>query len=140
MTVARSQLVDVNATAWYHVISKTVRGAFLPGDDRKMELETRLEELTTLFAIDIAGYGVLETHLHLLVRLSPERAATWSDEEVVRCWGRLVPPRGKDRKPFHQRDLGPAKAGRPGVCPAGPPATGGSHAGSRSASRSRWRA
>ena len=31
MTVARSQLVDVNVTPWYHVISKTVRGAWLLG-------------------------------------------------------------------------------------------------------------
>ena len=28
MTVACAQLVDVSVTPWYHVISKTVRGAF----------------------------------------------------------------------------------------------------------------
>lgn len=55
MTVARSQLVDVNLTPWHHVISKTVRGAFLLGEERKKWLETRLEELTAIFAIDIAG-------------------------------------------------------------------------------------
>ncbi len=43
---------------------------------------------------------MFESHLHLLVRLSPERAETWSEEEVVRRWGRLFPPRGKDRKPL----------------------------------------
>jgi hypothetical protein len=36
MAVARSQLVGVNVIPWYRVISKTVRGAFLLGDDRKM--------------------------------------------------------------------------------------------------------
>ena len=34
------------------------------------------------------------------MRLSPERAAEWSDEEVVRRWARLFPPRGKNRKPL----------------------------------------
>ena len=100
MTVARSQLVDVHMTPWYHVISKTVRGAFLLGEERKKWLETRLEELTDAFAIDLPGFWLLESHLHWLLRLSPERAATWSEEEVVRRWGRLFPPRGKDRKPL----------------------------------------
>ena len=66
MTVARSDLVDVNVTRWYHVISKTVRGAFLLGEgeeDRKQWIEERLEELTQIFAIDVAGYTVLDSHL-----------------------------------------------------------------------------
>ena len=103
MTVARSQLVDVEVTPWYHVISKTVRGAFLLAqgeEDRKRWLEKRLEELARCFAVEVAGFAVLDNHLHLLVRICPERAASWSDEEVVRRWGRLFPPRGKDRKPL----------------------------------------
>ncbi len=42
MTVARTQLVDVSVTPWYHVISKTVRGARLLCDselDRHRELD-----------------------------------------------------------------------------------------------------
>ncbi len=42
---------------------------------------------------------MLDNHLHLLVRLDPDVAAAWSDEEVVRRWGRLFPPRNKSRKP-----------------------------------------
>ncbi|MCL4191441.1 MAG: hypothetical protein KJZ87_06815 [Thermoguttaceae bacterium] len=102
MTVARSQLVDVDITPWYHVISKTVRGAFLLADgaeDRKLWLEKRLEELSGCFAVEVAGFAILDNHLHVLVRLCPERLASWSDKEVVRRWGRLFPPRGKDRKP-----------------------------------------
>ena len=39
MTVARSKLVDVFVTPWYHVLSKVVRGAFLLREgefDRKL--------------------------------------------------------------------------------------------------------
>ena len=38
--------------------------------------------------------------LHILVRLDPDIAAAWSDEEVVRRWGRLFPPRDKSRRPM----------------------------------------
>ena len=103
MTVARSKLVDVAVTPWYHVISKTVRGAFLlaEGDsDRKQWIEDRLKELSTLFAVEVGGFAVLDNHLHVLVRLEPERIREWSDEDVVGRWGELFPPRGKDRTPL----------------------------------------
>jgi REP element-mobilizing transposase RayT len=103
MTVARSQLVDVNVTPWYHVISTTVRGACLLGEgpqDRKQWIENRLEELSRVFAIEIAGYAVMDNHLHVLVRLCPEVASSWTDEEVVRRWAVLFPPRGANRAPL----------------------------------------
>ena len=103
MTVARSEIVDVSVTPWYHVISKTVRGAFLlaEGDqDRKEWIENRLKTLSKIFAVEVAGFAILDNHLHVLVRLEPERARNWSNEEVVRKWGKLFPPRGKDRKPL----------------------------------------
>ena len=103
MTVARSQLVDVNVTPWYHVISRTVRGAFLLGqgqEDRKQWIEDRLEELSRVFAIEIAGFAVLDNHLHILVRLCPEAASAWTDEEVLRRWAAVFPPRGPDRSPL----------------------------------------
>ena len=42
----------------------------------------------------------MDNHLHVLVRLDPEVAEDWSDDEVVRRWGRLYPPRDKSRKPL----------------------------------------
>lgn len=103
MTVPRSQLVDVHVTPWYHVISKTVRGARLLGqgqEDRKQWIEDRLEELSQVFAIEIAGFAVLDNHLHVLLRLCPEIVSTWTDEEVVRRWASVFPPRGLDRAPL----------------------------------------
>ena len=46
MTIARSQLVDVSVTRWYHCISRCVRRAFLLGEgdqDRKEWIEDRLQ-------------------------------------------------------------------------------------------------
>ena len=102
MTIPRSLLVDVAVTPWYHVISKTVRGAFLLAEgesDRKQWIEDRLQELANLFAIEVAGFAVLDNHLHILLKLEPETASDWSDEDVVRRWGKLYPPRGKNREP-----------------------------------------
>jgi REP element-mobilizing transposase RayT len=68
MTAARSKLVDMNVTPWYHVISRTVRGASLLGrgpEDRKQWIEDRLEELSRVFAVEIAGFAVLDNHLHI---------------------------------------------------------------------------
>ena len=38
--------------------------------------------------------------MHLLVRLDPALGQAWTDEEVVRRWGRLFPPRDKARQPL----------------------------------------
>ena len=46
----------------------------------------------------------MDNHLHVLLRLDPEVADGWSDEEVVRRWGRLFPPRDKSRQPLPVTD------------------------------------
>ena len=101
MTIARAQLVDPSMTRWYHCITRCVRRAFLLGEggfDRKQWIEDRLKELAGIFSISVAGFSVLDNHLHVLVRIDPATADGWSDEEVVRRWGRLFPPRGAGRK------------------------------------------
>lgn len=101
MTTARKDLVDVNVTRWYHCISRCVRQAFILadelGNDRKQWIENRLELLAANFAIGVAGFAVLDNHLHVLVRLAPEDADAWSDEEVVRRWMAVYPPTTLDR-------------------------------------------
>ena len=68
--------------------------------DRKEWIELRLQELADIFAVAVGGFSVMDNHLHVLVRLDPDLATDWSDEEVVRRWGRLFPPRDKSRKPL----------------------------------------
>ncbi|HHM11945.1 MAG TPA: transposase [Planctomycetaceae bacterium] len=99
MTKARKDIVDVNVTRYYHCISECVRQAALCGngfEHRKEWIESRLEELSHAFAIGICGYAVMDNHLHTLVKLEPERAEEWSDEEVVRRWMIVYPPSGVD--------------------------------------------
>lgn len=107
MTMARSRLVDPSVTRWYHCVTRCVRRAFLLGDEkynRKEWIENRLEELADCFAVAVGGFSVMNNHLHVLLRLDPNVAAAWSDEEVVRRWGRLCPPRDKSRQPLPVSD------------------------------------
>jgi REP element-mobilizing transposase RayT len=103
MTMARAHLVDVDVTRWYHCITRCVRRAFLLSEgplNRKQWIENRLKELAEIFAISVGGFSVMDNHLHVLVRLDPEVTSGWSDEDVVRRWGRLFPPRDKLRQPL----------------------------------------
>ena len=104
MTTARSKLVDLSATRWYHCISRCVRGARLledsggPPGNRKRWIENRLQELNAIFAVSVGGFAALDNHLHVLVRLDPDDAHSWDAREVVERWSLLCPLRGKDGK------------------------------------------
>ena len=107
MTIARRELINPAIARWYHCISECVRGALLLKNgktDRKEQLENRIEELADIFAVGVGGYSVMNTHLHLLLRLEPDIAAGWTDEEVVRRWGRLYSPRDRSRQPVPVSD------------------------------------
>jgi len=99
MTTARSQLVDLDVTLYYHCISRCVRRAFLCGDGfehRRQWIEDRIEMLAGHFAVSVCGFSVMGNHLHLLVRLDPNTADAWSSEEVARRWLAVYPPRTAD--------------------------------------------
>ncbi len=83
MATPRSMLVDESVTPWYHCISRCVRQAFLCGhgaEDRKAWIERRIRELVDTFAIECAGFAVLDNHFHVLLRLDSPRARDWSNE------------------------------------------------------------
>ena len=98
MPIARKELVSLDATPYYHVVSRCVRRAFLCGTDhfsgqsyehRKQWILERLTELSTIFAVDICAYAIMSNHLHLVVRLNPESAAEWSESAIMERWERL---------------------------------------------------
>ncbi|AJF07632.1 transposase [Geoalkalibacter subterraneus] len=98
MTMPRSNLVSLSDTPWYHVVSRCVRRAYLCGEDyssgknfehRRGWIESRICELSSIFAIDVAAYAVMSNHYHIVVRIDAERAAGWGDEEVLARWTRI---------------------------------------------------
>jgi len=98
MTRPRSALVSLEATPYYHCISRCVRRAYLCGmdrysgrsfDHRKPWLLERLALLSSIFAIDIAAYAIMSNHFHLVLHIDRARALSWSDDEVLHRWTRL---------------------------------------------------
>lgn len=106
---ARRQIVDESVVGVYHCVARCVRRAFLCGvdrysgqnfDHRKIWIRKRLEELAGIVAVDVLGFSVMSNHLHVMLRIRPDVAAGWSDEEVARRWWRLHPgQRNEDGTP-----------------------------------------
>jgi REP element-mobilizing transposase RayT len=98
MTQPRSALISLEATPYYHCISRCVRRAWLCGQDketgrsfdhRKPWLVERFRFLGDIFAINIAAYAVMSNHYHLVLHIDAERVRLWSTDEVVARWLRL---------------------------------------------------
>jgi REP element-mobilizing transposase RayT len=108
VTISRAKLINPEVTRWYHCISRCVRRAYLFGEgnedaaglNRKAWMEERLRFLNSLFAVSVAGFAVLDNHLHTLVRMDLADAKQWSPSEVVRRWLVLFPPRDRKRLPI----------------------------------------
>jgi REP element-mobilizing transposase RayT len=98
MPKPRAQLVSLEATPYYHCISRCVRRAFLCGNDsltgksfdhRKQWIVDRLKQLTDIFAVDICSYGLMSNHFHVILHIDRERARAWSEEQVAARYERL---------------------------------------------------
>ena len=94
-TPSRNQLVSLADTPYYHVVSRCVRRAYLCGTDpltgqnyahRRQWIENRIRILSSLFAIDICAYAVMSNHLHLAVKICPQKLENLSNEEIVERW------------------------------------------------------
>ncbi|MCU7948140.1 MAG: transposase, partial [Candidatus Thiodiazotropha sp. (ex Cardiolucina cf. quadrata)] len=86
MPKPRKALISLEATPYYHCISRCVRRAFLCGDDafsgksfehRREWIQTRLFELADIFAIDLCGYAIMSNHVHLVLFVDQQVAVGW---------------------------------------------------------------
>jgi hypothetical protein len=84
--------VSLEATSFYHCISRCVRCAWLCGDDPdtgesfehrlKWVLE-RLRQLSEIFEIDICAYAILSNHYHVVLHVDCDKAKEWSERQVI---------------------------------------------------------
>ena len=98
MPKPRKALVSLEATPYYHCISRCVRRAFLCGEDvhsgrsfehRRQWIQDRMQLLSQIFALDICAYAVMSNHYHVVMHVDRERAQSWDDAEVLRRWHQL---------------------------------------------------
>jgi REP element-mobilizing transposase RayT len=98
----RCQIVTSEEVGVYHCVARCVRRSFLCGVDpttghdyehRKEWIRQRLQQLASIFAIDVCGYAVMSNHLHLVLRARPDLVEDWADAEIALRWKRLFPPR-----------------------------------------------
>ena len=91
----RKSLISLDSTPYYHCVSRCVRRAFLCGIDqltgrsyehRRGWIEERLLALPRAFAIDICAYAVMHNHTHVVLYIDTDRAANWSQREVIEQW------------------------------------------------------
>ncbi len=120
MPRARKYLISVADTPYYHVTSRCVRRAFLCGVDRfsgqsyehrRDWIEARIRLLSSLFTVEIAAYAVMSNHYHLVVRLAPDEARSWSGDEVLNRWctlfkGPLLVQRFRAGEPLSSAERG----------------------------------
>ena len=98
MTRPRKALISLADTPYYHVTSRCVRRAFLCGIDhysgknyehRRQWVVDRIRLLSSLFAIDVCAYAVMNNNYHLVLKLCPEQLDELDDDEVIERWRAL---------------------------------------------------
>ena len=92
MTRPRKALISLADTPYYHVTSRCVRRAYLCGVDhysgqnyehRRQWVVDRIRLLSSLFAIDVCAYAVMNNHYHLVLKLCPEQLEGLSDSQSL---------------------------------------------------------
>jgi len=96
MTLARKQLISIDDTPYYHIISRCVRRSFLCGFDRltktsfehrRQWIVDRIKYLASVFNIDVCSYSVMSNHYHLVLKVNETK--DWSIHQVLINWSSL---------------------------------------------------
>ena len=98
MPQPRKSQISLMDTPYYHCVSRCVRQSFLCGVDkysgqsyehRRGWVEERLLFLSTVFAIDICAYAVMNNHTHVVLCVDKALADNWDSDEVLRRYHKL---------------------------------------------------
>ena len=87
MVFSRAVTLSPGSRGTFHVITRCTRRAFLFGDGREHRrgwLAASLADTIPHFGLDLISYAIMSNHVHLIVRLRPERVDEWSAIEVAR--------------------------------------------------------
>ena len=96
MTLPRKQLIAIEATPYYHIITRCVRRAFLCGKDkysgncyehRRKLIVDRIKELAAVFNIDVCAYAIMSNHYHLVLKVNCTKK--WSERKCLIDWSSL---------------------------------------------------
>ena len=96
MTLARTQLISIEDTPYYHIITRCVRRAFLCGKDkysgncyehRRKQIVDRIKQLASAFNIDVCAYAVMSNHYHLVLKVNCTKE--WDEKRVLIHWSSI---------------------------------------------------
>ena len=96
MTYPRSRSISKTEDGHYHIISKTVRGAFLltspeEFDYRKMWIIEKMVFLSNVFYIGTESYALMDNHMHLVIETQYSIADKAPAEDIAYRWLYLHP-------------------------------------------------
>jgi putative transposase len=89
MRTARIKVSPATGQSIYHVMTRTVNGAFLFDDPAKETLRRQLWQIADFCGVTVLTYTILSNHFHVLVRV-PQTGEV-SDAELLRRYGVLYP-------------------------------------------------
>ena len=98
MPKPRKQQISLDATPFYHCVSRCVRKAWLCGNDpatgrsyehRRKKIESEMRRLSSIFFLDLAAYAVMSNHYHVVVHVNREEAYSVEPKAIVERWHQL---------------------------------------------------
>ena len=107
MPKPRKLQISLEATPFYHCVSRCVRRAFLCGKDsvsgrsyehRRHQIEHDLLRYASIFFIDVAAFAVLSNHYHFVLHVDVEAAKEAKPKDIVRRWHQLFKPKEVSQK------------------------------------------
>lgn len=98
MPAPRKSQIAVEATPYYHCVSRCVRRAFLCGKDRftgksfehrRIFIESELLRLSDVFFLDLVAYAVMSNHFHVLLFIDQSTKVEATVEDIVNRWHQI---------------------------------------------------